>query len=724
MSEQVENIERVEIGEALGERFGEYSKYIIQARAIPDIRDGLKPVQRRTLFSMFTEGNHHDKDFRKSARAVGDIMGKYHPHGDSSTYGAMARMGQEWVMSIPLVEVDGNNGSIDGDMPAAMRYTNSRLRKIVVEAMMVGIKKKGVIAMVKNYDDTLDEPTVLPVQFPNLLVQGTMGISSGYATNIAPHSLKELMEGCIALQKNPETTLEELIQLIPAPDLPTGAVIVGAKSMVDVYSTGRGRVLVRAKYRVEEKPKLTTIIIEEIPYDVKKTDIITALDAIVDEKKVAGLVDARDESGREGLRIEIDISRDADVNTILGYVFKNTPLQKAINLNMVVIKDKKPVTVGLREILIEFNKFRRETRRRELEYDLKRLQERIHVVEGFIKLSDIINEVVNEIKESSGKTDARIQIMGKFEFSVIQAEAIVSMQLHRISRTDKKAYETEEKKLLRMIKAIELLLGSEKRFTTSIIKGYEKIIEEYGQDRRTEVIQEDENWEVRKVDTIVEEDTIVGVSSGGYLKRSTNRSFMSTTSPGLVEGDTQLFEGKATTRDFLMVFTNKMNYMYVPVHELDEVRWGANGKHIATYVELSEGETIVNAFTVSEADRDKYVLVAKSNGQVKRTLVSLHEIERRFWNLYVGIRQRTDEELVGAWLVEDTGSIGFADGNNRKMYFNISEIAPKGLRTEGMRGIHLDEAKGEKIKAHRYSKTEKGMPKSFKYRPRGQKGWA
>lgn len=718
-----EKIEQISIEGALGDRFGAYSKYIIQERAIPDVRDGLKPVQRRILYGMTLMGNVHNKAYMKSARTVGDVMGKYHPHGDSSIYGALVRMSQDWVVGVQLIDMQGNNGSIDGDTPASMRYTEARLSKIVDEAMMQGIKKKGVVQMIKNFDDTLEEPVVLPVQFPNLLVQGQSGIASGYASDIQPHNLKETMLGCIALMENPDMELDELLEIIPAPDLPTGGVIVGAKSMKKVYETGKGKIVVRSKYRVESTKKGKLIVIDEIPYGIKKTALIEKLGDVVADKSVVGLVGARDESSREGLRVVIELNKDADVNVVLGYLFKKTPLQNNLNLNMVVIKDRKPVQIGIREVLVSFNKFRMETRKKELEFDKKKLEDRKHIVEGFIKLTDIINEVVTVIKEANGRSDAKKKIQKEFEFSELQAEAIVSLQLHRISRTDKKSYIEENKNIERLLKAIDKLLGSEKNFKKAIIKGYEKIIEEFGVDRKTEILMEDENWDVRKVDTIAEEDVMVGISKEGYLKRSSLRSHGSTAVPGYVDGDSVLFEGKATTKDVLMVFTNKLKYLYIPVHELEECRWGDTGKHIATYVHLEEGEKIVSAFSVGAEDAGKYVLIAKSNGQVKRTTVAQYEVTRRYWNTFDAIKQRTDEELVGAWLVEDEGYIGFADASKKKMYFAVSEIAPKGLKTEGMRGIHMDEKGNEKITECQFHLDEKGFKKSWKYRARGQKGW-
>lgn len=720
-----EVIEQIGIEEALAERFGAYSKYVIQDRAISDIRDGLKPVQRRILYSMHEDGNNYNKATRKSAVPVSNTMGRYHPHGDSATYGALVTMGQTWITGVPLVEIQGNKGSIDGDTPASMRYTETRLTKIVSEAMMPGVDKEGVVPKVKNYDDTLEEPTVLPVQFPTLLLQGSSGVAVGYATKSIPHNLTEVLKASIALMENEDLTTEELMSIIPAPDLPTGAVIVGAKNLTNVYETGKGRIQIRGKYRIEEDKKRTYIIFSEIPYDVKKTDIINELDKLVDEKKLDGLIDARDESDRkEGVRVVLELRKDVAVNVVLGYVFKNTKLQSNFNLNMVVIKDKKPKLVGIKEILVTFNEFRKETRRRELEYDKGRLIKRLHIVEGFIKLTDIISEVVEVIKKANGKADARKKLSKKFGFTEEQSEAIVSLQLHRISRTDKKEYKEEEKKLNRQLKLIEKLLTNKKFFNESIIRGYEKLIEEFGEERKTEVIMEEEDWTVRKVDTVAEEDTVVGVSAEGYIKRSSTRSFNSTTSPGLVDGDSELAVCHSTTKEFLLLFTNKNNYLYIPVHEIEEVRWGDTGKHIASYVELGSGEKIVSAFTVSEDDNDKYVLIAKTNGQVKRTEVGQYVVTRRFWNTYEAISCRSTEELAGAWLVEDEGYIGFADSKGKKMYFNIEEIAPKGLKTMGMRGIHLDDKNDERISEVFYEVDEEKIREEYKYRPRGQKGWA
>ncbi|MCH4866669.1 DNA topoisomerase (ATP-hydrolyzing) subunit A [Bacillus sp. 1006-3] len=719
-----EVIEKIEISEVLGEKFGTYSKYIIQDRALPDVRDGLKPVQRRILYMMHLRGNTQDKPYRKSAAAVGDVMGKLHPHGDSSIYEAMSRMSQEWKMGMALVDFHGNNGSIDGDSPAAMRYTDTRLQKIASEGFMSGINKDGIVPMINNYDDTMKEPVVLPASFPNILVNGVWGISSGYGTDIAPHNFTEVLKGCILLINNPDTTLDELLEVIPAPDFPTGGVVVGAKHLRDVYAKGKGKIVVRSKYHIEKDKKRKYIIIDEIPYDLNKTTLVKDLQKVADSKKVEGFIDARDESDRKGLRVAIELHKDADENIVLGYLFKNTQLQKNYNLNMVVVKDKKPKLLGLREILVAFNDFRIETRTKELRYDKKKTEKRLHIVEGFIKLVDILDEVIAVIKESDGKSGAKKDIIDEFGFSDEQAEEIVKLQLYRISKTDKKKYDDEKELLTKKLNQIIKLLESPAKLRRNIAKGYEKLIENFGVERRTEVVQENESWDVTKKDIVKEEDVYVGVSKGGYIKRSSSRSYSSATACGLVEGDELLFEQKTNTKHSLLLFTNKMNYMYIPVHEIEEAKWGDTGKHIASYgVDLGQDEKIVTVFTVSDKDRNKYILIAKTNGQVKRTAVSEYEVVRKFFNLYMAVKQKDNEELAGAWLVDDSGYIAFEDKNSKRMYFAINEVAPTGLKTKGMRGIHLeDESRG--INQVIFCPTEEDIPDGYKYRERGKKGWA
>src|SRR5699024_3797495 len=501
-----EVFDKQDINDVLSGGFAEYSKYLILSRAIPDIRDGLKPVQRRILFAMHKGKLFADKPYRKSAKTVGDVIGTLHPHGDSSVYDAMIRMAQEWKMNVPLVDVHGNKGSIDGDREAAMRYTEARLHKIVEKGFFSGVNKEGVIPKINNYDDTQKEPVVLPAMFPNVLVNGSSGISAGYATEIAPHSLTEVLNGSIHLLKKPKSTLDDLMEIIPAPDFPTGGIIVGAKNLKNVYANVKGRIELRSRYKMENTRSKIVIVITEIPFNVKKYELVKQLEEVVASKKVTGLKKAASESSRECLRIVIECDKKADERVILSYLFKNTNLQKNFSLNLTVIDNLKPRQLRIYEVIKSFNEFRLETRRKELEYDLGKLKDRLHIVEGYIKLIDILDEVIQVIKESKGRQGSKKAIKKEFGFSEEQADAIVDLQLYRISKEDKERYEKEEKKLNRSIEKLEKVLNSKNGVRNNVIRQYEKLIEEHGEERRSKVVYEEEDWEVSKADVIKEED--------------------------------------------------------------------------------------------------------------------------------------------------------------------------------------------------------------------------
>ena len=715
-----EIFDRVDINEVLSNGFADYSKYVIQSRAIPDIRDGLKPVQRRILYSMYRNRLTADKPYRKSARTVGDVIGTLSPHGDSSVYEAMVRMAQDWKTNIPLVDIHGNKGSVDGDGAAAMRYTEARLGKIVEDGFFSGVDKEGVIPKQNNYDDTLKEPVVLPAKFPNLLVNGASGIASGYATEIPPHNLKEVLEACILLLKKPSTTLEDVLEIVPAPDFPTGGVVVGARKLKGVYTNGNGSVELRSNYAIEKKGNRKLIIVTEIPYGVNKSKLVSDMDEVAEGKKVVGLKKCYDESSREGMRIVIECDKNADERVVLSYLFKNTELQSNFNMNLTVIDNKKPKQLGIYEIIKSFNEFRLETRRKELEYDLRKLKEKLHIVDGYVKLIDILDEVIEVIRDSKGRKGSKDAIKKEFGFSEEQASAIVDLQLYRISREDKERYEQEQKKLNKLIEKLEKLLESKKGVINNVIKQYEKIIKEYGVDRKTKVIYEDENWEVSKADVIKEVDVRVAVTEKGYVKRSSTRSYGSTDVNGIVDGDNVVLDDDATTKSHILLFTNKNNYMYLPVYELKETRWGDEGSHLSILgVELGQDEYVVSAFVVEEEDKDKYVLIAKSNGLVKRTSVEDHYVSRHF-NLYISSKERDNEELMGAWLVGDEGYIGFITKDKRAMYFSIDEIAPKGLKTKGMAGVRSKE--DDYVKEVIFRETQEEMKAPYVLRKRGQTG--
>lgn len=644
---------------------------------------------------------------------------------NSSIYEAMARLAQDWIQGQVLVDMHGNKGSIDGDGAASMRYTESRLEKIVTDAVLNGVNKKGVVPFKNNFDDSAQEPVLLPVQFPLLLVNGVEGISTGYATRIPTHNLKELLQACIELLKNPDMTIDELLEIIPAPDFPTGGVVTNAKTLREVYETGKGGITIRSKYHIEEIKNKKLIVIDEIPYGVIKTNIVTKISDLIYDKKIVGVTNVRDESDRTGMRVVIECAKDADLNIIIPFLMKNTSMQESFPTNMVAIVDKKPKLLGLRELLVRFNDFRVETRTNELQYDLQKFQERLHIVEGFIKLSDIIDDVVKMIKEADGKADSKNKLVANFGFSEVQAESIVVVQLYRISKTDKKAYLEEQDKLNRSIKVIEGLLGSKIKLRNNIIKMYTDIIEKYGKDRKTEVIMEEEKWEVNVVDTIAEEDVYISVSQQGYVKRSTPRSYGSSAKNGLAKDDVVLLETKSNTKENLVVFTSKGRFINLPIHTLDEVRWSDIGKHVSSIAPLKDGEIVINAFALNlEEEKARYILIAKNDGKVKRTTVEEHIVLSKFNKPYEAVKKiadNSDVEVIGVWLVEDTGFIGFKDGKGRSMYFSIDEINPTGLKTDGMRGIHIED--NDKVSEVVFDLLESNMPMGYKARKRGSKGW-
>ncbi|PGR83674.1 DNA gyrase/topoisomerase IV subunit A [Bacillus cereus] len=719
-----ETIERVEISDVAEERFSDFAKYSIQSRALPDVRDGLKPVQRRALYAMSESGNVADKPYRKSARSVGEVIGKYHPHGDTAVYEAMVRMSQHWKVAMPLIDMHGNNGSLDGDSPAAMRYTEARLSKIVTECMTNGLNKKGVVPFVDNFDDTEKEPVVFPVQFPNLLVNGATGISVGYKTDIPPHNLGELMDACIYLRKNPTATTEEIMQFVPAPDFPTGGIISGASSLVPVYETGKGDIKVRARYRVEEDKKRKYIIFEDIPYELKKAVVVDKLKEIVKEKQVVGVLEARDESDlKEPIRIVVECAKDADLRVILGFLFSKTPLQKNYKMKLLAIKDGKPVEMGIKAVLQSFNAFRTETRRNELVFDKQKSERRLHVVEGFLRLADNLNAVVPVIQEADGKAGAKQAIMERFGFTEMQAEEIVTLRLHRLSKTDKQVYEKEKTILTTALKALHILLTNEEELNKHIIKMYEKVKEAFAVPRRTEVKMDEETWDVVKVDTIKEENVVVSLSQEGYIKRSSMRSYSSTPENGLNDGDSEVFVGQTTTKENILVFTNKGRYLYIPVHEIEEEKWKDVGKNLAGYgTEFADGETIVRAFPVSTEDKEKSIVMAKSNGLVKQTKVADHEVTRRFFSFYQATKIKEEETVVDVWLVDTPMWMGCKDEKGRSMYFSTEEIPVTGTKTSGVKGINLE--KDGNLAEVLLTATEEEMPEEYRRRERGKKGFA
>ena len=606
------------LDDIMGDRFGKYSKYIIQDRALPDVRDGLKPVQRRILYAMFKEGNTHNKPYRKSAKTVGNVIGNYHPHGDLSVYDAMVRLSQEWKMRIPLVDMQGNNGSIDNDPAAAMRYTEARLSPIAVE-LLKDIDKETVL-MALNFDDTEYEPTVLPAKYPNLLVNGATGISAGYATDIPPHNLEEVIDATIYRINHPHCSLDKLMEFMKGPDFPTGAIVEGKNGIRTAFEKGRGKVVVRSRCEIVEEKNINKIVVSEIPYEVNKADLVRKLDEIRFNKSIDGIIEVRDESDRNGLSIVIDLKKDVDVTNTLNYFFKNTDLQKNYNYNMVAIKDKRPVCMGIVEILDGYIQHQIEVITKRSLFDLNKAQERKHIVDGLIKAVSILDEVVHTIRHSKDKQDAKINIQKAFGFTEKQSEAIITLQLYRLTNTDIVALENEKAELEALIQTLNDILNSDQVLRKVIVDELKQIKKQYPSPRLTEIKDEVQEITINEEAMILPEDIYVSVTQDGYIKRISQRSYKASenTPFGKKDEDHLIDLHYANTLDKLLVFTDKGNYLYIPLHKLEEFKWKELGKHISYLVKVSPEEKMIGSILVKSFQLPLYVNFATRFGQMKR----------------------------------------------------------------------------------------------------------
>lgn len=678
----------------MGDRFGRYSKSIIQERALPDIRDGLKPVQRRILFAMNKDGNTYDKGFRKSAKSVGNVMGNFHPHGDSSIYEALVRLSQDWKLREPLIEMHGNNGSMDGDPPAAMRYTEARLSKIA--GLMLQDIDKDTVEMALNFDDTEKEPTVLPARIPNLLVNGATGISAGYATEIPTHNLSEVLDALIYLIKHPTASLDKLMEFIPGPDFPTGGIIQGIDGIRKAYQTGRGRVVVRAKTEIETlRGGRQQINVTEIPYEVNKAQLVKRINDLRLAKKVEGIAEARDETDRSGLRIAIELKRGANANGILNYLLKNTDLQINYNFNMVAIDDQRPMRVGLKRILTSYLEFQKEIIRRRTQYNLTKAQQRLHIVEGLIKALSILDKVIKTIRASKNRKDAKENLVKEYNFTPEQAEAIVTLQLYRLTNTDVTELEKEQEQLNSRINEYQLILTNENELAKVLTKEIRAIKKEFGNPRRTKIENHVEKLEIDTKVTVANEDVVVLVSHAGYIKRSSIRSFKASEAEenGLREDDYPLLVQQTNTLSHLFMFTNLGHIIYRPIHEIADARWKDTGEHISQTIGLADNEEIIKAMIFDKLDQPGTIIMGTSDGQVKQTAFNDYKPGSRYKShASVAIKLRDNARVVNVDYYEPTNENRSLLTISRQGYavrYDVADIPVTGIRTAGVRAINL-----------------------------------
>lgn len=692
----IEKINDFALEEIMGERFGRYAKYIIQDRALPDVRDGLKPVQRRILYSMYKDKNTYDKETRKSAKTVGNVIGNYHPHGDTSVYDAMVRLSQKWKQRVILVDMQGNNGSIDGDGPAAMRYTEARLAKIS-NILLEDIEKDSV-EMALTFDDYSYEPTVLPAYFPNLLVNGSTGISAGYATNIPPHNLGEVIDATIKRIDSPNCRLDTIMDIVKGPDFPTGGIVEGKDALIKAYTTGKGKVVVKARYSFESVKGKDQIVITEIPYDTLKCNIIRKIEEIRLDKKIDGIVEVRDESDKnDELRIVIDLKKDANKDLIINYLLKNTDLQTNYAFNMVAIVNRTPKTLGILEMLDAFIVHNKEVVTKRTKFDLDVDLKKIHIIEGFIKALDILDEVIKTIRKSKNKSDAIENLMHEYEFTKAQAEAIVMMQLYKLTNTDVTELKNEFDALTKEIAYFREILASEEKLMGVIKDKLRSIKKEFADPRRTTIKDEVSEIKIDTLDMISKEDFIVCISNNGYVKKVSLKSYNMTNNeyPGVREND--YIEGfyKINNIDTVLLFTNLGNYLFLPVREIQEAKYKDIGTHISNYIKVSDGEKVVKSIGVAKFD-DTIITAFTKLGMVKRMVLKDFEVSR-YTKPITMFKLKDNDELIS--INKNNGEetlVITKEGNALK--YSTSEIPVVGLRTSGVKSINLS-GKDEVISA-------------------------
>lgn len=689
----VEKFQDLPLEEVMGDRFGRYSKYIIQDRALPDTRDGLKPVQRRILYAMFHEGNTFDKPFRKSAKTVGNVIGNYHPHGDSSVYDAMVRMSQDWKSRHMLIEMHGNNGSVDGDPPAAMRYTEARLSSIAAE--LLRDINKNTVEFVPNFDDQDMEPTVLPSRFPNLLVNGATGISAGYATDIPPHNLQEALDAVLMRLDNNNCTVDELMTIIKGPDFPTGGIIQGVDGIKKAYETGKGKIIVRSRTEIEQlKGNKEQIIITEIPFEVNKANMIRKMDELrVNDRRLDGISEIRDESDRDGLRIVVELKKDVPAQGILNFLLKSTDLQVSYNFNMIAIHNRRPMMMTLPLMLDAYIDHQKEIVRRRSQYDLTRAEDRLHIVEGLMKALSILDEVIETIRASKDKRDAKNNIIEKFGFSEEQAEAIVSLQLYRLTNTDITQLQKEQDELNQLVIKLKAILEDEKKLIRVIKSELNDIKKRFTVPRLSTIEAEIEEIKVTRDVLVPSEEVVVTVTKDGYVKRTSLRSHSASNGKdfAMKDSDYLLYEANLNTQHHLLLFTSRGHYIYQPVHELPDIRWKDLGQHISSIVPIDANEEIIEVIGIETFEQpDVYVFTATKEGQIKRSALADY-IVTRYSKPIKTMNLKGDDEMIFARLVTDKEEVLLSTNTSYTIRFPMEELPVTGVKTAGVKGIIVKE---------------------------------
>ena len=684
-----EHILHDNLEDIMSDRFARYSKYIIQERALPDARDGLKPVQRRILYAMYEDGNTFNKPYRKSAKTVGNVIGNYHPHGDSSVYEAMVRLSQNWKITNPLVDMQGNNGSIDDDPAAAMRYTEARLSEI--SSYLLEDIDKDTVEWAPNFSDEKLEPTVLPARYPNLLTNGITGIASGYATNIPPHNLNEVVDACIYRIQHANCTLEELMQFVKGPDFPTGGIVMGLDGIKQAFQTGRGKVMVRSKVRIEQTRTIQQIVIYEIPYDVVKSQMVKKIDEIRLNKKIDGLLDVRDESDRTGLRVVIDVKKDIDTEQILNYLYKNTDLQVSYNYNMIAIVDKAPVQMSLADSLDAFIKHREDVVLKRSKFDYEQKSKRAHIVDGLIRAVSIMDDIIHLIRQSKNKADAKKNLIERFDFSEQQAEAIVTMRLYRLTNTDVKELKQEQSLLKKEMKRLHAILTDVNTLHQVLIEELEEINAKIHTPRLSEIQAKVQEIVIDKRAMVADEMVMVPITRDGYIKKVSMRSYnASNTDPtGMKDSDSVLAYGSCSTLDTLLFFTNRGTYGYLPVYEIEEGKWKDLGSHLGNYIKMDSNEKIIQAYFLRSFNPNVQVIMASQFGMIKRSRLSDFEVSRNNKSM-VCMKIGSMDQVVSVTLsYSPEDSIAVVSQQGYALQYSAQEVAMMTLRTKGVKAMNL-----------------------------------